>query len=334
METQPNEAVASESTVDPTADATEAFEQLADNWNEPEPEEDTTEDGDGPTAEVELDETDVEAEGQDEPAPINAPVSWTGENKAKFAELPPELQEYVATRETERERFVQSKAQEAARSRQTAEREALQVIENVQREAAQHLQQYAAQLAVPEPDPNLIVEDPELYAQQLNAHRYYAAQSQQAQQQAQQAWAMAEQAQNEQLQYLQQQTLETLQTQFPEYLSEEQGTKLRQELGAVAIELGFTPEELAQPDARDILAMKKVATYKSKADRYDALMAKKMEGVRAAKSLPKVSRPGTRMSGTQVSQTRANAAWEATKNSKGAARNENFAAYLQSTGQI
>lgn len=237
-------------------------------------------------------EDEAEEGEADEEPPIAPPVSWTAEEKEAFNGLPRALQETVTRREADRERFVQSKAQEAKQARSQAEREALTVIENVQRQAAERLGQFAAQLAVPEPDPALIAEDPELYAHQLRQHRHYLAQSHQAQQAAAQSQAMADQARREFIEQMQQETRATLQEQFPEYLSPEHGPKLREELGAVAIELGFTPEELQQPDARDVLAMRTVATYKAKAAKYDALMAKQMQGVRAAKALPNVSKPG------------------------------------------
>lgn len=46
-----------------------------------------------------------------------APSSWTPEEKAMFGQLPPELQQTVIRRETERERFVHTKAQETAQAR-------------------------------------------------------------------------------------------------------------------------------------------------------------------------------------------------------------------------
>ena len=66
-----------------------------------------------------------------------------------------------------------------------------------------------------------------------------------------------------------------------------------QELASIARELGYSDDLIASAGAHDILAMKKVAELKAKADRWDALQRKKMETVRAAKALPKVAKPGT-----------------------------------------
>jgi hypothetical protein len=56
--------------------------------------------------------------------------------------------------------------------------------------------------------------------------------------------------------------------------------------------LGYPPELIGQARATDIIAMREVSKLKAKADKYDALMSKKMQGVRAAKDLPRVAKPG------------------------------------------
>lgn len=47
--------------------------------------------------------------------PIDAPASWSAEDKAIFSNLPPEAQKVIAQRESERERFLTQKSQEAAK---------------------------------------------------------------------------------------------------------------------------------------------------------------------------------------------------------------------------
>ncbi len=44
--------------------------------------------------------------------PIEAPVSWTAEAKEKFAKLPPDVQEYITQRESEREKLLTQKSTE------------------------------------------------------------------------------------------------------------------------------------------------------------------------------------------------------------------------------
>jgi hypothetical protein len=85
---------------------------------------------------------------------------------------------------------------------------------------------------------------------------------------------------------------QTLADQLPDYLDPSNGPKLQQELGSIALELGYSAEQIAEARAPDILAMHKASQWKAKAAKYDTLMAKKMETVRAAKDLPKVAKPG------------------------------------------
>jgi hypothetical protein len=246
-------------------------------------------------SEPELTEEDVaelEAEEQ-EPSPIKPPVSWTAENAEKFAELPRDVQEYISERETEREKFVQSKAQEAKQARSQAERDALTVIQNVQAQASARLQHFEQQLAVQQPDPALIYEDPELYAQQESAYRHWTAQRQLAQQSAHEAAQMAEQAAREISEREATETRELLQTEFPEYLDESKGPELRTKLGSTALALRVSADVLPKLDGNDILGLKIATEWREKAAKYDKLMAKKMETVRSARDLPRVSRPGT-----------------------------------------
>jgi hypothetical protein len=237
------------------------------------------------------DETDTEAAADDLP-PIEAPISWDAEAKAVFASLPREAQEIVTKREAERERFVQQKSQEAARARQDVEQVALTQLAQIEQSYAQQFQQIAAQLSPQRPDPAMIQYDPAGFYAQQAAYEATVAQQQQLQQQAhdyaQQAQQREALAQQQEAQREHQLIVET----FPEYLDPTNGPKLRQELSAVARELGYPLELIEQARAPDILAMRTAAQWKAKADKLDRLEARKMEKVRAAKGLPKVSTPG------------------------------------------
>lgn len=261
------------------------------------------EEAEAPAAEVPEDLTveDVaeagEAEGTDEGAekPIAPPVSWTAEEKAAFAELPPAAQKAVARREAERETFLQTKAQEAKQTRETVEREALQLVQQVHTNNIQALE--AMKVQVPEkPGYQLQVDDPDAWAYYMQQHDNAVAHNDYVEQHIAGAQMHLAQIGQRQAQYQQQiahqkaaEMRTVLTEKWPEFLHPETGPKLQQELGSIATDLGY---RLDQADANDILAMQKVATYKSKADKYDALMAQKMERVRQAKDLPKVSRPG------------------------------------------
>ena len=234
---------------------------------------------------------DAAAEAAEQP-PIEPPASWKAEEKALFAELPRAVQETLTRRESEREKFVQTKAQEAAQTRSAVEREAAQAFQQLQAQYTAQLQHFEGLLAVPEPDPQLIADDPELYAHQLAQHRQYTAQRQQAQQARAQAEQQAEFLQQQIAQREQQATAAALAEHFPEYLDPESGPKLREALGSTALALGYTAEQLQNVDHLDLLAMRTANDWRAKAAKYDALMATKMETVRAAKGLPRVSKPG------------------------------------------
>ena len=225
--------------------------------------------------------------------PIAPPVSWNAAEKAEFAQLPRALQETLSRREAERERFVQVKAQEARHARSQVEREALSTIRQLQARYAQHLEHFEAELAVPEPDPRLTAHDPELYAAQLDEFHHHAAQREQAQQLLAQAQRQSALAEQELAAREAEETRAVLADRFPEYLDPGSGPKLRQELGSTALELGYSPDQLAEVDHTDILAMRMANEWRGDALKYRALMARKSETVRAAREMPRVSRPGT-----------------------------------------
>ena len=318
--------------VEPTKDY---FTELAEEQfgvTDEEPEEGEQAEPDG--TEGADDEPELEAEDDDLP-PIDAPVSWDAEAKAKFAELPRDAQEVIAKRESERERFVQQKSQEAAQARQTAIQTAHAELAQIEQAYSQQFQQLAEQIMPQAPDPAMLSYDPQGFYAQRAQYENAQAQQQQLQQQAaqyaQQAQARAEQL--AQAEHAEQHRI--LVEHFPEYTDPTTHPKLRAELTAVAKELGYPDELIGQARANDILAMKKVADMKAKADKYDALMSKKMEKVRAARGLPRVATPGVSQGSDQLRAKNANAAFETAKASnnrevKGAA----FYDFLKSSGHI
>lgn len=257
-----------------------------------EEEEEPTEHGDEP----EEAEAEPEAEPEPEAPAIEPPVSWSKEDKAVFQSLPPETQAIIARRETERDKFVQTKAQEAANTRQAVEREALQAIQKLQSAAAEKLQRYAQQFDAQEPDVRLLQTGSEehraLFYQQEAAYRQNLAQRQAAQQDAQHAAQLAEQAEAQANAATAQQEQQLLQTQFPEWFDPVEGPKLQQNLQSIGLAIGYSPEQMREARATDILALKMTAEWKADSDAYRKLMQGKMATVRAAKQLPKVTRPG------------------------------------------
>lgn len=294
--TQPNEAVSGpEPTLEDRLSAAlndEATQEEA-PAEIPEEEQEITDEAEEPEAEAE-EEPEVEAE--DLP-PIDPPVSWTAEEKAKFAELPRDLQETLTRREGEREKFVQTKAQEAAQKERVAMKQAAEYISQVEADAAAQLETLATQFAVPEPDMALMASDHPgdraLFAQQAAAYKKWQAQLGTASAAIQEARERQAQYQAMIQQHEQEQFRQRLVTELPEFFDEAKGPALREQLTATGKALGLTEQELHEANASGIVALSKASEWKAKADKYDRLMAKQMERVRAGKDkLPPVSKPG------------------------------------------
>lgn len=291
--TQPQEAVGG-ATNDDTVIAAEPsiedrFAALAD---EPQEEEEPAGDAAPEADEPVIDEPEIEAEDIEALSPIEAPVSWPDEDKAAFADLPRALQERVTTREAEREKFVQAKSREASQTRQIVETQAVEVLQQVQQAQIQQL--VALLPEVPEePSAHLMVQDPAEYAAQLDYVRQMAAYRSHIEQQI---GAISDQQKTVAQQHEQARmaaSIEVLREHFPEYLDADKMPELQKSLRSIGSALGYSDDALSKADGHDILAMRTAMGWKDKADKYDALMAKQMERVRAAKDLPRVSRPGS-----------------------------------------
>lgn len=334
---QPTEA-AGEVGIPADSKPADAFEEIAAEMLGGDEEEQPAEgedEGIEPEAETEGADDDLTDEAEDDDLPpIDPPVSWDAEAKELFKSLPREAQEIVQKREAERERFVQTKAQEAARARQDIEQAAVQQLAEVERGYAQHFQSLAEQLQPQRPDPSMLDSqspnyNPQLFYARQGQFEAAVAQQRELQQRSQEFAQQAQQREHMAAQAAHAEQVKVISENFPEYLDPTTGPKLQQELSAVARELGYSPELIAEARATDIIAMRKVADLKAKADKYDALQAKKMEKVRAAKGLPKVATPGVPQGAEQTRLARKDAAFERAKTSGGQARVEAFDEYLK-----
>lgn len=244
------------------------------------PESDT---GDEPDlGEVEIDDADLPA--------IEPPISLNAEEKEAFKTWPREAQEAISRRVGELEKGLHTKAQEAKAEQQKVEQAAAERIAQVQNV---HVQALTAMLPdIPaRPDPRLQPRDPDGYANQLAQHEWAVAQHQQAQQLIQHVQAQQEAAARAAAQQEAASNEAILRDKFPDYFGEKHA-ELEQQLLSTARILGYTDDQLAQADATDVLAMRRVSQAFEKEAKYDTLIAKQMAKVREAKTLPKVSRPG------------------------------------------
>lgn len=304
-------------------------DDLADMLGLEEDEELPEEEGNEPEAEE--DEPEDEPE---EPA-IDPPNSLTAEEKEAFKNLPREAQEFTARRIGELEKGFNAKAQEAANTRQAVENEARAVIAQQSQRMAQELQQYASMVTPQRPDPAMLQYDPQGFYQAQSQYEAAIAQRTEAQQQA----AIYEDQARQQAAAIEaaemQAEVTVLRSQFPEWFAPETSANLQKDLTAIALELGYSETHVSQARAADILAMRKAATWKANSDKWTAANKAKMEGVRAAKTLPKVAKPGVARTADQSRANKADAAWQRTLGAKSKAeKSDAFADYLTTSGLI
>lgn len=275
--------------------------------------------GEDPEDDGEPVEGEEEGGEEDEPeAPtVDAPHSWSKEDKELFSGLPPEAQAVIARREKERDDFVNIKAHEAADTRRVVETEARDVIVKLYENHTQQLEAYASMFQPQQPDERLLYtghqDDVNRYHQQAAAYQRELGQQQElhhriAQGQAAQRSAM-EQSQQDAIKA----DAQRLRDELPEWFSNETGPALQRELQAIGSELGYSPELMNEASSSDILALKKAMGWKQDAEKYRELQGKKMETVRAAKGLPKMAVPGVKPSKRQLNAVSSQKAWDRVK---------------------
>jgi hypothetical protein len=314
------------------------FEEIAAEMLGEDQEEEEAEaaEGDAPEAEPEASEEaddELEIEEEEELPPIDPPNSLTAEEKEKFKSLPREAQEFTARRIGELEKGFQSKAQEAAQVKQAAQLEALKAVEQLKAQTAEQLQAYAKQFEVQPPSAALFTQNPEAYAQQLEAYQYYTAQREKAQRDAETARGEQAQLQAAREAHEAEVFRQRLTAELPEIFDPDSGQELAKQLNATAELLGFDPNEIS--DVNAIKALKVTSEWKTKADKYDALMKKRMEKVRSGKGPPPIARPGTAREPEQTRKARADQAWQSAQSAKTRnAKDEALATWMENTGWL
>jgi hypothetical protein len=322
------------------ANPADAFNAIADEMlgvepeqEEEQPAEEPEAEGDEPEAELEEAEDEEDIEPEDDLPAIEPPNSLTAEEKEQFKSLPREAQEFTARRIGELEKGFQSKAQEAAQVKQAAQLEALKQVEQIKAQAAETLQNYAKQFEVQPPSAALFTQNPEAYAQQLEAYQYYTAQREAAQRDAEKARAEQAQIQAARAEHEATMFRQQLEAEMPEIFDQASGQDLVKELNATAELLGFDPNEIS--DVSAIKALKVTSEWKTKAEKYDALMRKKMERVRAGKAPPPIAKPGTAREPDQTRRVKADQAWQSALTAKTRNARENaIASWAEQSGWL
>ncbi len=299
---------------------------LPDEEEDEEPAE--TDEGDEPEEE-EAEDLEDEDEAEEPLEAIKPPVSLNKEQKAAFDQLPPELQKVWAETEAQRNEQVRQKTTEAAEATRSATAVAQAQLAAIQQQFAAELEVYAQAFMPVKPDVALLATDPAAYAQQAAIYEEMSAQYGTIMQQVNQARGQAQefQVQSSQQDIAAEQAL--LKAQWPEILDPAKQAELWTGLVETGSDLGFTPENLGNSSASEMLALKKASEWRAKAAKWDAFQSSKMSKIRAAKDLPKVATPGT---GARTSQSKADKAAAAFNRAKVSRSATDYVDFLEASG--
>lgn len=216
-----------------------------------------------PSGEME-DETDETAQ-DDEPGTVIAPpATWNAELKAKWTQLPPDLQQELAQWESGRNKGVGAKLNEAAEIRKAAEAEKQAAATERAKFAqlAEYLSQNNAGIDPVIADAQrtdwnrLAIENPAEWAAKRQAVETRARELATIEQERQ---SVLEQSHREQLLKSQQKLEEAI----PEWKDQAKRTELQKKLAKTGEAYGYTPQELSQlVNHRDILVLKDAMAYR------------------------------------------------------------------------
>lgn len=236
---------------------------------------------------VELD--DLEDEEGDGPEPATkAPVSLNADEKSRYAQLPPEAQQFVSELEARRATQVQQATTKASDAQRTAEARAATADAQAKAHYAQQLLEFADALAPQRPDPRLAEADPMQFIAQNAQYEAAKAQHDQFVQQVQSLRQDAETGVNQA--FFQERDRQLMA--IPEVQNETTRQDFLDKAFAAANFLGFDNDEVVtKASAQEIAMLRHISTLKEKADKYDAAMSRQMQRVRQGKT--KAIRPGT-----------------------------------------
>lgn len=238
---------------------------------------------------ADLDLGEDQEDGNDEPqkAAIEAPVSLTPDEKAKFAQLPEEAQRYVADLESRRAEQVQKATTKAAEAQRAADQRAALADAQAKGVYAQQLKAFADQLAPQRPDPQMAYSDPQAFIA-LNAQ--YEAAKAQHDEFVQQVTALSTEA-DTQITQAEIAERDAALMAIPEVQNEETRNAFFEKGIETAKELGLDLSALGNATAGEWKALRQVSEWKEKAGKYDTAMARQMQRVRESKKNP-TARPG------------------------------------------
>lgn len=228
---------------------------------------------------VEDEQQDEEDDEQSEETAIDAPVSLTADEKAKFAALPKDAQQYVADLEARRAIQVQTATTKASEAQRAAEAAAARADAQAQARFALQLQELGKHLAPQRPDPALANSNPAAFIAQQAQYEAAKAQHDEYMQQAESLGADADTQMTEAEVTARDRELMTV----PEVANE----ATREQFFSKAIEagkvLGLDMQQIGHATASELKALRQVADWREKSEKYDAATARQMQRVRDGK---------------------------------------------------
>lgn len=262
-----------------------------------------TSDNDDPASEAaeaadeSVEETSEEVEPDYEPA-IDPPASWSDTDKNLFTQLPPEAQQIIVERESQRDRYLTQKGQEA--SEQVRQAQEMQTQIEAQRQYFEQtlspmIQQWAAHLQSDEQrlshliDPNSDAYDPEQYLREQARITAEKAQLEQAEKERQSLEQQRQEAQKRELLADVARNEQELLTRVPEWGKDPNKGKAEiQQIREFVVSQGV-PAELASEEYRAPMIL-----LARDAMRYRNLMNKRPEAQRKLATAPKMQKPGVK----------------------------------------
>lgn len=247
------------------------------------PDDDDNEDADdadegGYTDEHDEGQDDEEDEHPDADA-IDAPVSLTADEKAKFAGLPKEAQQYVADLEARRATQVQTATTKASEAQRAAETAAARADATAQARFAEQFKVVAAAYAPQRPDPALAQSNPSAYIAMQAQYEDAKAQHDELMQQAESLGTDADQQMTDADVAQRDRELMAI----PEVANEATREEwFKKALGAADV-LGLDKSQMNHATAAELKALHQVAGWREKAEKYDAATARQMQRVRDGK---------------------------------------------------
>lgn len=219
---------------------------------------------------------------------IVLPPGWSAEKADAFKLIPPDVREYIAAREIERNKHFDRTAQEAATERKAAEAERQAVSAERQRyaQALGGLMQQIQQTAPKPPSPELARTDPAKYIAEKAAFDDAAGRYQAAHAEMQRV--QDEESENQTRAFRDHLTNQgkILDEKIPEWRDEKKRAKDQQDIATFLRDTGYGQEEIAAvADARAVQIARKAMLY-------DRLMAQNPAAKKAPPTPAPTLRPG------------------------------------------